>query len=609
MMRQRLSYIYIMCAGMAMLSASPAAMGQTASPIPDGYYTLTPFLQEAGGYVYSYDTDALRNPYGNVADYANPLGRNGEYAYLYAVPSTGVSLAGSALYFSRGEDGTYTIQSCSGEAYSYLDVALYDRHLLKFSCQPRRSFNLHSQWDDMEALPASEHIMQQVQNAALCDSLATTSHGLGSLQVLLPVDEAKITPALTIRRPLSDAKGILALYRSGDNPGEVPALLSSHLQELIDEAQALVASKATTAEQAEDIILRLKEATAAYAETAPSHLNPMSDGYYFLTSAYRAFELRQSKQKVIVTENTADGNAILRWNTGNVNDGSMAFRIRPEGDTFVMQDYRGRYVSHPSAEDRTLSLQDNSDGATQEFRYDTEGLWVIADASLPGALLTAANSFVGEKGLYGKPTDGDIRADGSMYLYPGYCSSWRIEKAYHTLTVTTTGWAALSVSFPVEVPADMEVFTVWDEGGELYLKPWLENVIPARTAVVVHAAKGNYTFWSTTDCSAEAKDNALVANCENRTGIESGSMATLKVKNGVVGFAKTTAKTLAAGAAYVPYSADLPDFRELKDYEDGIGSLTSDPSPEEGNIYDLAGRKVKTAGKGLYIINNKKILK
>lgn len=586
------------------------AMAQTEPAIPDGYYTLAPFLQEAAGYVYSYDTDALRNPYGNAADYANPLGRNGEYAYLYAVPSTGASLAGSALYFSRGEDGTYTIQSCSGEAYSYLDVALYDRHLLKFSCQPRRSFNLHSQWDDMETLPASEHIMQQVQNAALCDSLAHAAHGLGALQVLLPVDEAKITPAMTIRRPLSDAKGIMALYRSGDDPGEVPALLGSHLLELIDEAQALVASKTTTAQQAEDIIGRLKEATAAYAETAPAHLNPMREGYYFVTSAYRAFELRQGKQKVLMTENTAEGGAILRWNTASVNDGSMAFRVTPLDGTFVMQDYRGRYVGHPSTEDWTLPLLDESDGATQCFRYDTEGLWTIADDAAPAAFLTAADSYVGERGLYGKPTDGDIRADGSMYLYPGYCSSWRIERAYHTLSVTSTGWAVLSVSFPAEVPADVDVFTVMEEAGLLYLKPYEESVIPARTAVVIHAPKGSYTFWSTTDCVDEVKGNALVANCENRTGIESGSMATIKVKNGVVGFAKTTAKTLAAGAAYIPYSAGQEDFRELRDYEDGIRSITPDPSPESGEVYDLSGRRVSRVAKGgLYIINNKKILK
>lgn len=585
------------------------AVAQSVPDVPEGYYTLTPFLQEAAGYVFSYDADALRNPYGNVADYANPLGKNGEYAYLYAVPSTSASLANSAFYFIQNQDGSYTIQSCSGEAHSYLDVALYDRRLVKFGLQPKRTFNLHGQSEDPASMAENEYVMQQVQNAALFESQASSSLGMGALQVLLPVDASKITPAFTIRRSMSDAKGMLALYRPGDNPGEVPSLLSSHLQELVDEAQALVAAKTTTEEQAEDIIQRLKEATASYAAVAPQHINPIQDGYYFLTSAYRAFELRQSKQKVLMAENTEDG-SLLRWNNANTSDGSMAFRFSVHGEDFLMQDYRGRYVSHPSAESKSLTLLDNWDGATQLLNYDTEGLWTLADSSAPEDFFSAANPSVGERGLYGKPTDGDVVADGSMYLYPGYCSSWKVEKAFHQLTVTSTGWAAISVAFPTEVPADMEIYTVREADGELYLMPYSYKVIPARTAVVVHAPKGTYTFWSTTQEVPAVRGNALVANCEYLSGMESGSMATLKVKNGVVGFAKTTAKTLVAGSTYIPYIAGQDDFRPLKEDEDVIRALGESAGQlDNQQAYNLAGQRVNRTEKGLYIINNKKILK
>lgn len=597
------------------MGASSLAVAQKAPLIADGYYTLTPIAQETAGMVYSYDTDASRNPYGNLVDYAHPAGRNGEYAYLYSVRSTSATLANTALYFSNNPDGSYTVQSCSGEPYSYLDIAGYDRHLLKFSIMPRASFHLHGQYDDMSSLPANEHIMQQLQNAAIYDSLASDARNLSSLHVLFPVDAEKITPAFSIRRTLSDARGVLALYPAGDNPGQVPALLSSNLQQVIAEAQTLVASKTTTAEQAEDIIQRLKDATAAYADAAPSQINPMQDGYYFVTSAYRAFMLRQSKTKVLVTEKGADG-PTLRWNTGNTSDGTMAMHVTACSDGFMMQDYLGHYLSHPSTEGNTFSLLDESDGATFSFRYDTEGLWTIADTSAPESFLSAANPSVGEKGLYGKATDGDIVADGTMYLYPGYCSSWQIERAYHLLTVSSTGWASLSVSFPVEVPEGMDVYTVTEMGGELYLMPYLRDVIPARTAVVVHAAKGSYTFWSTTEDVPAVDDNALVANCENLTGMEAGSMATLKVKNGVAGFSKTTAKTLAAGATYIPYVAGQDDFRPLKEDADairGVNAGDSEGEARDGDVYDLLGRKVARpigkAGKGLYIMNNKKILK
>lgn len=583
-------------------------VGQSTPIIPDGFYTLKPFMQESAGYAYSYDTDALRSPYGNVADYANPLGKNGEYAYLYAKPSTSAALASRTFYFHKNEDGTYTIQSCSGEAHSYLDIAQYDRHLLKFSLQPKKGFNLHSQSEDLTQLPNTEYIMQQVQNAALLDSLANKVQRLSSLQVIQPLDPEQITPALTLRLPLSDARAVLALYRPGDNPGEVPIILSSHLQELIDEAQTLINSKTTTNEQAEEITQKLREAITTYTAVAPLQLNPMKDGYYFFTSAYRAFQLRQNKQKVLMTGTGAEG-SILRWNTPNTSDGTMAFRVSKADKDFVMQDYRGRYVSHPSAESHLLTLTEEGDGATQTLTYDTEGLWTIADSSQPMAYFSADGSYVGEKGLYGKPTDGNIVADGTMYLYPGYCSSWQIERAYHQLTVTSTGWASISVSFPCEVPADMEIFTVKDVNGSLYLIPYTLDVIPARTAVVVHAAKGTYTFWSTTKEVPDVNGNALVTNCEYLSGMEAGSMATLKVKNGEVGFAKTTAKTLAAGATYIPYSAGQDDFRPLKEGTDGIDTPTI--SQREGDVFDLSGRIVSPSStkKGIYIINNKKILK
>ena len=72
---------------------------QRAVEIAEGYYTMSPFEKSSQSYVYSYDTDALRVPYGNAADYDHPCGRNGEVAYLYCVPTTSVALANSAYYF------------------------------------------------------------------------------------------------------------------------------------------------------------------------------------------------------------------------------------------------------------------------------------------------------------------------------------------------------------------------------------------------------------------------------------------------------------------------------------------------------------------------------
>jgi hypothetical protein len=163
------------------------------------------------------------------------------------------------------------------------------------------------------------------------------------------------------------------------------------------------------------------------------------------------------------------------------------------------------------------------------------------------------------------------------------------------------------------VPEGVQVFSVAEKEGELYLVPYTQPVIPARTAVVLYASKGTYTFWSTTADMPSIEGNILVPNCEDRKDMVAGSMALLKVKNGQVGFQKSTQKQIAAGSAYVPYSEGQEEFRVLKDAET---SLTPSPSLKgggseegKGNLYDLSGRSVRDTHKGVIIVNNKKMLK
>ena len=102
---------------------------------------------------------------------------------------------------------------------------------------------------------------------------------------------------MSIRLALSDALGALAVYRAGDNPGEVSEMMAYALTTLTEEAQQLVDDKNTTQEQATEMIAALREQTEQYMQTAATALNPLDDGYYFLVNAYRAFMLRQKREK------------------------------------------------------------------------------------------------------------------------------------------------------------------------------------------------------------------------------------------------------------------------------------------------------------------------
>ena len=572
---------------------SPWVKAQQAVHISEGFYTISPFLLHGTGYVYGYDTDASRAPYGNAADYERPCGRNGEAAYLYAQPSTSVSLVNSAYYFRPLEDGTYSLQSLSGQAYSYLSMATYDRHLLIHTALPAKGFSLkqkdvtaESQWEE------GERAVQQFKYAALADSLVSEAHGMASMVVLTPVDSSRITPAMSIRLALSDALGALAVYRAGDNPGEVSEMMSYALTTLTEEAQQLVDDKNTTQEQATEMIAALREQTEQYMQTAATALNPLDDGYYFLVNAYRAFMLRQKREKGLSATPAEEGRT-LTWRDVSVNDGAMAFHITPTGeDCYTLKSY-----------DQSLIMDD------MLVRYDAEGTWTIAHASDPEALMNAANNATSVTSLYGNNTADKIAFDREAHLYVGHTASWYLRKAYHQVTVPSTGWVPLSVAFPVEIPEGMQAYTVAERDGSLILVPYSQPVIPVCTAVLLKAAKGTYTLYSTTADAPSVQDNVLIPVNENLKGITSGSVRTFKVKNGVPGFSKVSSTSLNAGVTYIPYHEGEEDFLPLKEDETRISAV---PGAGAGDapVYDLQGRKVIDQKAGnVYIINHKKILK
>lgn len=179
------------------------------------------------------------------------------------------------------------------------------------------------------------------------------------------------------------------------------------------------------------------------------------------------------------------------------------------------------------------------------------------------------------------------------------------------MAVPSSGWAVLGTSFPVEVPEGVEVYSVVRRDGNLCLRPYSFAVIPTRTAVVLHAARGTYQFSSTVADAPDIPDNVLLPVCEALTGVSAGSMRTLRVKNGVAGFSRTSSTSAAAGTAYVPCMDGEEDFLPLSLEGDAVSGVRADDS-DEGQAYDLMGRKVYPAGQkagDIYIINNKKILR
>ena len=158
----------------------------------------------------------------------------------------------------------------------------------------------------------------------------------------------------------------------------------------------------------------------------------------------------------------------------------------------------------------------------------------------------------------------------------------------------------------------------------------VEDVIPANTAVLVNAEAGSYLFkYAASSGSVESmlKGSVFDKNVSESSYIlasENSNVGFYKVKfdvntdttNDIVegeGEAATTTPVCEAfkNNAFKAYLPATPAGARFLGFdfgtETGIGEVETEG--ENAVIYDLSGRRVQKAQKGLYIVNGKKVIK
>lgn len=134
---------------------------------------------------------------------------------------------------------------------------------------------------------------------------------------------------------------------------------------------------------------------------------------------------------------------------------------------------------------------------------------------------------------------------------------------------------------------------------------------PAKTAVVLKGAAGDYTINVATTEPTEVADNDLQYSDEATTA--DGTQWILAKQGSSVGFAKATSGTsIAAGKAYlvIPATATAKSFIGFGDGSTtGINSISVDKAQtSDSAIYNLAGQRVSNSYKGIIIQNGHKFI-
>ena len=184
-----------------------------------------------------------------------------------------------------------------------------------------------------------------------------------------------------------------------------------------------------------------------------------------------------------------------------------------------------------------------------------------------------------------------------------------VSELSHTLTVGASGWATLMLGYNATIPAGAEVYAVSETSSTSAKLNAVTGVVPANEAVLVKANKGNYTFGYTTT-EGNVAGNLLEGTLYTKNVTTEAYV--LSEQEGKVGF---RAAGLTQGAfqnnankAYLPKtsSARFLSF-DFGGNETAIESIES----VENNavVYDLAGRRVQGAQKGVYVVNGKVVIK
>ena len=180
-------------------------------------------------------------------------------------------------------------------------------------------------------------------------------------------------------------------------------------------------------------------------------------------------------------------------------------------------------------------------------------------------------------------------------------------------------YSTVYLPFAVTLPAEVEAYAVESVGGSYATLSEAKTTIPANTGAILKATASTYTLNAGE--AEEWSDNLLEGSSVN-TYVEGPAYVLSKVDD-VVGMYKallnkneagesgTTHFLNNAGKAYLPATAGGEARFLVFNFgtETGIDELKGENGNVKAEIYDLSGRRVQNAQKGLYIVNGKKVVR
>lgn len=177
-------------------------------------------------------------------------------------------------------------------------------------------------------------------------------------------------------------------------------------------------------------------------------------------------------------------------------------------------------------------------------------------------------------------------------------------------------YATYYLPFAAKAPEGVKAYAGTVSDGYVKLTEYENGVIPANKGALLisdNATTATFTLANDDDVTTIDNDFAGVTTATTLTSVENSEQVRIfSVKDGVAGFYKPNSSitSLTANKAYVLAPANEQALAlNFGGNVTGISSAAGNATmPRNAAIYDLMGRRVSHAAKGVYIINGQKVI-
>lgn len=542
-------------------------------------------------------------------------------AWNYAVKSTDNATEGSSSFkvrFNWAAD-TYTLSQTvtalpRGKYKMTVDVKNYNANGSK--CNAQLSINdFETESTTVTDATTLEKVFTLSEEGKIDISLtATYILGNGSCEGILYWDNVTLThygeEAIEaaelaeakgqLEAKLTAANGALATaVNSGDAAFQIPASAVAALQTAIATAQSIY-DESTDKAAVTAATAPLEEATSTYLAT---EINAPADGQLFniiLTATEEGWEQDNKAMTYLAGARTGQGGYNIQYEAETNPNLAQAFTFtKVSGNNYKLSqidaDGNVRYMTTGTpygGNDNQVRTSTNADDAMLVTVIPTalEGVWNL--------LNVAANQYIGSQ-------------DAGVYTVDRNKNFKIVETTKPSITINTAdaGWGTVILPFSVTpLPKGVKAYTCEAvDGATLSLDE--VTALEANKPYIIEGA-WNETLTGDAQGTALTYTVGLLTGTYARTYAPSGSYI-LQNNDSKVGFylcGEDNMYVVGKNRCYltVPNGTGVKAFF-FGEQEDAINNIRHNVE-SINNIYDLTGRQVNKATKGIYIVNGKKVL-